>query len=295
MTALASAVTPVILTFNEEANIGRVLDELSWANRVVVIDSFSTDATVAVAARYSFVEVFQRSFDNHTDQWNFGLSKVETPWVLSLDADYILSKDWSVLVRRDTSEFDKQGYCARFTYCVLGRPLRASLYPPRIVLFRRESCRYVPDGHTQLLQVDGGVGMLNELIFHDDRKPLSSWLEAQARYTELEVRKLVRSARPDLGFVDRLRAVKWVMPLLMPLYCLLVKGLVLDGSAGCYYAFQRTYAELLLSLRLLEQRSTVESQSQRSGDNTSRDVTIGTKGTRVRAGRERDFSASTNQ
>lgn len=294
MTALASAVTPLILTFNEEANIGRVLDELSWADRVVVIDSFSTDATVAVAGRYSFVEVFQRSFDNHTNQWNFGLSKVETPWVLSLDADYILSKDWPALVRRDASEFDKQGYYARFIYCVLGRPLRASLYPPRIVLFRRESCRYVPDGHTQLLQVDGAVGLLNELILHDDRKPLGSWLEAQARYTELEVQKLARSARSSLGFVDRLRAVKWVMPLLTPFYCLFVKGLILDGSAGCYYAFQRTYAELLLSLRLLEQHSTVELRFQRSGENGAGDASIGTNQTAVGAGRERDFSASTN-
>src|SRR5689334_20185942 len=86
-------VTPLILTFNEEANIDRVLDKLRWAHRIVIVDSFSIDATLEIARRFPQVEIFQRAFDNHVDQWNFGLSQVTSEWVLTLDSDYVLSDD----------------------------------------------------------------------------------------------------------------------------------------------------------------------------------------------------------
>lgn len=255
MAALRSLVTPLILTFNEEANIGRVLERLSWASRVVILDSYSTDSTLRIARGFPSVEVLQRRFDNHTDQWNFGLNQVRTPWVLTLDADYVLDSAWYELVNREASEFDKAGYYARFRYCALGRPLRGSLYPPRIVLFQRTDGRYVQDGHTQRLAVEGTVGFVDAPILHDDRKPLSSWLEAQSRYTDLEVVKLRETAAAHLGLVDRLRKQGWIMPLLTPFYCFVIKGLIFDGLAGSYYTFQRTYAETLLALRLIDSKT----------------------------------------
>jgi hypothetical protein len=90
------------------------------------------------------------------------------------------------------------------------------------------------------------------VIYHDDRKPLSVWLRAQDGYASLEVRKLTSVPRAALSRVDRIRLRKWLAPLVIPLYCLLVKGLVLDGQAGIFYTLQRTYAELLLALRLFE-------------------------------------------
>ncbi len=77
-------VTPVVLSYNEEANIGRCLEQLSWARRVVLVDSKSTDKTLSLAESFGNVDVFERSFDDHASQWNFGLKQVQTPWVLSL-------------------------------------------------------------------------------------------------------------------------------------------------------------------------------------------------------------------
>src|SRR3954467_8689309 len=88
---MLSDVTPLILTRNEEANIGRTLAPLDWANRIVVIDSFSSDDTVTIARQMPQVDVLQRKFDNFTSQWNFGLAQIRTPWVLTLDADYVCS------------------------------------------------------------------------------------------------------------------------------------------------------------------------------------------------------------
>ena len=90
---MLNQITPLILTYNEAPNIARSLQKLTWASRIVIIDSYSTDKTLEIAATYPKVEIFQRRFDSHTNQWNFGMEKVETGWVLSLDADYVLSEE----------------------------------------------------------------------------------------------------------------------------------------------------------------------------------------------------------
>jgi glycosyltransferase involved in cell wall biosynthesis len=240
------SITPLLLTYNEEANIARTLDHLTWAEQVVVVDSYSDDATVDIAEEYDNVDLVQREFDDHTSQWNYGLDQVDTDWVLSLDADYQVPPAFVDELRTLDPSSNLASYRAEFTYCVHGRPLRGTLYPSRIVLFRIDHARYVQDGHTQRLSVDGTVETLDTPLFHDDRKPLSTWLDSQRRYARLETEKL--SDADDVGFTDRLRETNVLAPLLTPLYCLFVQGLLLDGWAGWHYTLQRTYAEVLLAL-----------------------------------------------
>jgi len=88
---MIDSVTPLVITYNEAANIARTLDRLLWARRIVVIDSGSTDETLQILRSYPQAEVIHRAFDDFASQCNFGIDQVETPWVLSLDADYELS------------------------------------------------------------------------------------------------------------------------------------------------------------------------------------------------------------
>ena len=85
--AVQDQITPLIITYNEAPNICRTLGKLLWAQRIVVIDSGSTDGTVEILRGYPQVEVIQRPFINAASQCNFGLTQVVSPWVLSLDAD----------------------------------------------------------------------------------------------------------------------------------------------------------------------------------------------------------------
>jgi glycosyltransferase involved in cell wall biosynthesis len=256
------AITPLLLTYNEEANIGRTLGRLSWADQVVVVDSYSTDATTKIVEEHENAALVQREFDDHTSQWNFGLDQVETEWTLSLDADYLVPDAFVEEIRRRTPPSTLAGYRGSFVYCVQGRPLRGSLYPPRTVLFRTDRARYVPDGHTQRLSAEGPVRALDTPLKHDDRKPLSTWLDSQRRYAQLEADKLAEA--DDVDLTDRLRRTNVLAPLLTPLYCLFVQGLILDGWAGWHYTLQRTYAEVLLALVRVDAqlRSDVESESE---------------------------------
>jgi glycosyltransferase involved in cell wall biosynthesis len=249
-----SDITPLVLTFNESANIERTLSRLGWAARVLVVDSFSTDDTVAICGRYANVDVVQRAFDDHTSQWNYGVDGVRTPWVLSLDADYIVSDEVVSEIRQLLPADDVAGYSTAFTYCVFGTPLRASLYPPRVVLFRRDRCRYEQDGHTQRLAVQGRTQDLMTCVQHDDRKPLERWFADQVRYSAQEAVLLAAPSGAGLNTPDRFRRTGWFGPIAVMWYGLFVKGLIFDGWPGWFYVLQRTIAETMLALRLVERR-----------------------------------------
>jgi glycosyltransferase involved in cell wall biosynthesis len=245
-------ITPLILTYNEAPNIARALAALSWANDIVVVDSFSDDDTVAIAKSVPRVRVFQRVFDFHRNQWEFGLKEtgISTRWVLALDADYVLPDE--VIAELESLRPDDQtaGYRANFVYCIKGRKLRSGIYPPVTVLYRREAATYVQDGHTQRVALDGVIEELRAPILHDDRKSLKCWFNSQSKYTELEAQKLRAADPAQLDLADRLRRWRFVVPPVMLVYCLIVRGGILDGWAGFYYAFQRAIAEAMLSHRL---------------------------------------------
>ncbi|HWF88501.1 MAG TPA: glycosyltransferase family 2 protein [Pyrinomonadaceae bacterium] len=245
-------ITPLILTYNEAPNIGRSLAGLSWARDVVVVDSFSDDDTVTIAKSVPHVRVFQRAFDCHRNQWEFGLKEtgISTPWVLALDADYVLSEEFIRELKNLVPDPQTAGYRANFVYCIKGRKLRSGIYPPVTVLYRREAAAYVQDGHTQRIALAGAIEELRAPIFHDDRKSLKRWFNAQAKYTELEAQKLRAVDPAQLNLADRLRRWRIIVPPVMLVYCLIVRGGILDGWAGFYYAFQRAMAEAMLSHRL---------------------------------------------
>jgi glycosyltransferase involved in cell wall biosynthesis len=249
-------ITPLILTYNEAPNIARTLDSLRWAKEIVVVDSFSTDDTAQIAAAYPNVRVVQRVFDCHRNQWEFGLKEtgITTEWVLALDADYIINADLVSEMRSLQPAIDAAGYRAHFIYCISGKRLHSGIYPPVTVLYRAAAAEYIQDGHTQRVALNGQVEELRSPILHDDRKPLKRWFESQKRYTKLEAQKLRQADPAELGPLDRLRRWPLIVPPLALFYCLVVRAGIFDGWAGLYYAFQRTVAEFMLSLYLIENR-----------------------------------------
>lgn len=68
----------------------------------------------------------------------------------------------------------------------------------------------------------------------------------------IEVKKLLDTPLNELSWADRIRRHKIIAPFIILVYCLIIKGGIFDGWAGFYYAFQRTLAEIILSLRLIE-------------------------------------------
>lgn len=245
-------ITVLILTYNEAPNIKRTLDSLSWARKILIIDSFSTDETLKIAANYPRVKVIQNPFSTFAQQCNFGLSRIDTKWVLSIDADYVFPEALQNEIKSlEAGDFD--GFEASFKYCVYGEPLKGTLYPSRKVLYKKEKAIYAEDGHAHRVQISGKIGYLQNCIHHDDRKPLSRWLISQDNYMKAEFQKITSVPAQQLGFNDRIRKQKLLAPFAVFFYCLILKKGIFDGWRGWYYAFQRMLAETLLSIRLLEE------------------------------------------
>jgi Glycosyl transferase family 2 len=131
------------LTYNEEQNIGRTLSRPTWAQDIVVVDSGSTDGTLAALARFPNVRVFNRCFDDTlVSQWRYATeeTKLGTNWLLRLDADYQLSDTLTTeLAQRRSGLCPTRRNCP---YAVLGLLLKDKARTGSCV--SRQICHFAP-------------------------------------------------------------------------------------------------------------------------------------------------------
>jgi glycosyltransferase involved in cell wall biosynthesis len=247
-------VTPLIITLNEAPNIARTVDKLVWAQRIVVIDSGSTDETLEILRSYPRVHVIQHPFTDFASQCNYGLTQISDPWVLSLDADYELTDELVKELEALAPSGDVAGYRASFIYRIHGRALRGTLYPARTVLYRKDRARYRNEGHGHRVSVDGRVIPLVGCIYHDDRKPLARWFSSQCRYARDEADHLLGPRCGPSTPSDHIRRMGWLAPVGVLFYTLFAKGCLLDGWPGWYYALQRVVAEAMIALEIIDRR-----------------------------------------
>jgi glycosyltransferase involved in cell wall biosynthesis len=243
----------LIITYNEEDNIKRSLDSLHWIPNILVIDSGSTDNTLDIISNYDTARVLERSFDNFANQCNYGLGKICSRWVLSIDADFIVSERLAIEITHNLNKIDMQnvhGYSIPIRYCIAGHPIRGSIYPPRICLYQTDAGHYENEGHGHRVKIKGNVKRLSGEIYHDDRKPITRWLTSQQKYMTTEAKSLIETSSYELSYADLLRKHTPLAPLAALVLCLFWKRGIFDGSRGWTYVIQRVYAEILLLVLL---------------------------------------------
>ena len=103
------SISIVIITFNEEKNIGRCLSSLKdLSDDIVVVDSFSTDNTEAICKEFG-VRFVQHAFEGHIEQKNWAITQAKYPHILSLDADEVLSDELSTSIKSVLSDWKSSG------------------------------------------------------------------------------------------------------------------------------------------------------------------------------------------
>jgi len=133
-------ISAVIITFNEEKNIGRCLQSLEGiADEIIVVDSYSTDQTQEICRSFN-VKFLQHPFEGHIQQKNYALEQATYPYVLSLDADEALSEKLkaSILEVKNNWTYDAYKFKRLTNYC--GKWIRyAGWYPDiKLRLWKRE-------------------------------------------------------------------------------------------------------------------------------------------------------------
>ncbi|WP_286967637.1 glycosyltransferase family 2 protein, partial [Flavobacterium sp. UBA4854] len=83
----------LIITLNEEHHIKSLLEDIDFADEIIVVDSFSTDKTVSIVESFNNVKLIQNAFIDYTSQRNFALDQARNSWVLFIDADERLTPE----------------------------------------------------------------------------------------------------------------------------------------------------------------------------------------------------------
>jgi len=270
------SVSVLILTLNEEINIGECLESLSWCDDVVVLDSLSNDRTREIADHWG-ARVFTRAFDNWSAHQNWAVGNIEFryPWVLYLDADERCATDLrDEVLRRGRPAASESAFRMRRKDYFMGRWLKhAQLYPSWFVrLFRPERMRYERLVNPVAV-VDGTVGELDAHIIHYPfSHGVSHWIARHNRYSDMEAIEsdklrhggagraasgpgaLVWSKDPN----ERRRALKDLFfrlpgrPLLKFAYYYAWRRGFLDGRAGFTYATLQAIYEYMIACKGIE-------------------------------------------
>ncbi len=238
-----------IICFNEEENIRRCLESVSWADEIIVVDSMSQDKTAEIAREYTN-SVFERPWGGYIKQKNFALSKAHGDWVLSLDADEEISP---ALREEIQAEVRDSGRCAGYKIprrsFYQGRWINHSgFYPDRqLRLFRRGLGHWVGGRVHERVEVKGKVCDLNsDLLHYPYHGTIAGQLKTVNEFSTLLAEDMYESGKRYRVYLLLLR------PLLKFVEVYFLKRGFLDGIPGFIIAVSSAYAMFVRYVKLRE-------------------------------------------
>lgn len=190
-------VSVIVITRNEERNIRDCLSSARWADEIIVVDSGSSDGTVAAAREFSD-KVFERPWEGFGASKNFALSQTRNDWVFWLDADERVTPELAEEIELSLSgQTDMVGFSVPRKAFFLGTWIRhCGWYPGRVVrLFRRDKAVFSNDRVHERLIVDGPVAELKSDLLHYTDPSLEHYFTKFNRYTSLAAEDLAGKGR----------------------------------------------------------------------------------------------------
>ena len=241
--------TVIIPTFNEEAYLEDALFSVSFAAEIIVIDSFSTDATPEIAKKFA-TKFLQRKFDNFSNQKNFALKEATGDWVLFVDADERVTHSLEAEIKSTIQNPKHAGYKINFPHFYMNRFLYHHS-DDVLRLVKRESASFSGMVHEKL-NCNGSVGKLKNKMLHFTYKSLDSYISKKESYAWFQAEQEFQKGKK----------VTWFHLFFKPAYrffrSFVLKGGFRDGVPGmsvaavnAYGVFER-YVKLILLQRGLK-------------------------------------------
>ena len=254
-----------IITKNEAADIGAALESVAWADEIVVVDSQSTDDTVAIAQR-SATRVIVREWPGYVDQKNYAAATASHDWILSLDADERVTPELAREIQAllAGTPRDVAFRIPRVTWH-LGRWIRTTDWYPdyQLRLYDRRSAEWTGRYVHEAVAVRGTTGQLHGELQHFAYRDISDHLETIDRYTTYAARQMHEAGRrasllhlaghPPLAFLRNY----------------LARGGIRDRTAGFLISTLNAYYVFLKFAKLWElQRHTAHQEVVKSTKTT---------------------------
>ncbi len=279
----------LVLTKNEEVNIARCLETLSFSDDIVVFDSLSDDRTCEIAATFPNVRIVKRAFTTWSQHSNWALENIEFkhPWVYYSDADERVPTELQEEILRAVNDpsdaFD--AYRLRYKNMFMGRWLQhGGIYPVWIIrLFKPDKIRYEDRGVNPHPVVDGQLGDLqHHFIHYSFNKGLDPWFRKHNNYSTGEadeagrvlegssiIAELQRMFTGDTA-KERRRGFKnlsFFIPFRGParfLYMSVLKFGAMDRSPGITYAGMVSMYEHWIEAKLKSSRQDWETRTRKA-------------------------------
>ena len=241
-------VTVTIITLNEAHHIAAAIDSAAWADEILVVDSGSTDDTVAIAGGKG-VRVMHRTWPGYVDQKNYAASVAAHDWIFSLDADERVTPALADEVRSlMTSDPAERAFRVPRVTFHLGRWVRTTDFYPdyQTRLYDRRAARWQGKYVHESVVADGPSGQLKHELQHYSYRDLSDHLERINQYSTLAARQMFESGR-RASAVDLL-----AHPPAAFLRNYLLRGGFTDGMPGLTISLVNAYSVLLKFAKLWE-------------------------------------------
>jgi glycosyltransferase involved in cell wall biosynthesis len=222
-------ISACVISFNEEKKIEDCLKSLEpVADEIIVVDSLSTDQTVAIAKRYTG-HVFDQKFLGHVEQKNLAVSKASHDWILSLDCDERLSPQLQQSIQAVKESLDRhRAYrMARKTFYVY-RWLNHCWYPDKKVrLFNKKHAKWGgTNPHDKVMVSGDDIVELNGDILHYSFDSISAHIQTLDKFTEIGAQEILKKGK-RVSLLSPLTHAKWTF---FRMYIL--RGGFRDGFAG---------------------------------------------------------------
>ncbi len=261
----------IILTKDEEINIGDALDGVEWANERIVFDSYSTDRTLEIA-KAKGATIVQRKFDNHATHKNWALDCINfrNDWVLLLDADERLTPHFEAEVRSCLANpGDLVGFHVPWRRFLWGREVRFSGRDYNLRLVKPGHCRYEERLVHEHMVASGPTGHLSSYLLNKEERGFERYCERLNMYTSreaVEIHRMIQGAE-STGLVGAWfrrgpagrRALKNfayrrlpARPIIMFLYFYILRLGFLNGAVGFRVCALKMFFDYIIKIKVEE-------------------------------------------
>ena len=196
-----SMISALAITFNEELHIEDYIKSLSFADEIIIIDSFSTDKTVALAEKYD-VTIIQREFKNFSDQKNFAIAQAKHDWVTFFDLDEKVSPELAKeIIDTVNSKNPLKAYNVKRSFNFMGKRIKYSGFQTDVAvrLFNKNYCKYNGKAVHEAIETEEKIGQLKYALDHQTYKSFDNYNQKLSHYSKLQAEELYKkNVRPNL-------------------------------------------------------------------------------------------------
>lgn len=241
-------ISALIICRNEEKNIEDCIKSVIWCDEIIIIDSFSTDNTISIAGKYS-ANIFQTEWKGFAEQRKFALTKVNSEWIFSLDADERCTEELKneikdILSRNNIAD---NGFEIPRKSFFLNKWIRHGGWYPnhQLRLFRKDFADLTDRLVHESYIVTGTTGKLMNDILHYTVTSVSEYVNKINAYSDLSA--LEKVDKKKIRFIDIL-----ILPRLAFFQQFVLKGNFLDGTGGLMVSKFHMMTKLLNNMKIWE-------------------------------------------